>query len=489
MSLRRKGQTVSFVCRELEGHLATMIASKGFEVHLLECKATAEMSTAPGSPVSAVSEEWRADADETAVLIKRMGERANWMIVDHYGLDHRWETALRSVADRLMAIDDLANRQHDCDILLDQNLVADMESRYAGKVAVGCSLLLGPEYALLQAEYALVKKAQRTRQGQVKRIFAFFGGVDAHNSSEMALDAFLRVCEPDIHLDIVVGPGSRHAESLRVKASQHCNVHIHGALPSLAPLMAKSDIAIGAGGTTTWERLCLGLPALVVTVSDNQIPLTEELDRRGLVRWLGHEGSVCVESMASMLRELVEGGVNDAWRVRCAALVDGLGVERVCAGLLGEIALPVAARCVTLGDEELLLKWSNDPATRRSGFNPDPIPAEDHSLWLRRLLNAPERCRFCIVESADGVPLGQTRFELAQAGWEIHYSVAPAFRGHGLGFVVLDSALRWLRAKAGAGMAFGQVKSDNVPSRRVFEKLNFEADPETAGRLVFRRSN
>jgi len=167
---------------------------------------------------------------------------------------------------RIFAIDDLADRTHDCDQLLDQNLFADMHTRYASKVPEDCRLLLGPEYTLLQPIYAELHDRIPPREGPVRRILISFGGADRDNLTGRALAAFLSLNRPDIDVDVVISGSSLYIHGIREQVAGRDNIHLHSNLPTLAPLMARADLAIGAAGTTAWERVCLGLPGLVVTL-------------------------------------------------------------------------------------------------------------------------------------------------------------------------------------------------------------------------------
>lgn len=321
-ALQAQGGEVLFICREQPGHLCDLITERGFAVERL--------AAIPGGAAA----DWADDARETrAALEAGMSRKADWLIVDHYLLDRRWEGALRASADRLMVIDDLCNRPHDCDVLLDQNLVAGMHERYADKLPASCRQLIGPTYALLHPDYARLHAHVAPRRGAFRRILIFFGGADSANLTERALDAFLALGRPDIAVDIVIGASSRHGDTVRQKAGAHANISVHAGLPSLATLMSRADLAIGAGGSTHWERLCLGLPCLVVTLADNQRLISEELHRLGVIQLLGHHDEVDQLMITGALDRLIRQGLPQDWSLRCMAMVDGGGAERVRAAL------------------------------------------------------------------------------------------------------------------------------------------------------------
>lgn len=325
-SLKAQGAEVLFICREQPGHLCDLITGRGFSIERL-------------APVPDWGDtDWERDAEETRVALEAgMGRKADWLIVDHYLLDRRWESALRSSSHCMMVIDDLGNRLHDCDLLLDQNLVADMHERYAGKLPASCRQLIGPTYALLHPDYARLHEHVAPRRGAIRRILIFFGGADSANLTERALDAFLDLGRPEIEVDIVVGASNRNGEAVRQKAGAHANIHVHAGLPSLAALMSEADLAIGAGGSTHWERSCLGLPCLVVTLADNQRLISAELHRLEVIQLLGHHDEVNQLMITGALDRLIREGLPEEWSLRCMAMVDGGGTERVGTAMCQEI--------------------------------------------------------------------------------------------------------------------------------------------------------
>jgi UDP-2,4-diacetamido-2,4,6-trideoxy-beta-L-altropyranose hydrolase len=481
---------VYFVCREHDGHLCALVEERGFNVHRLLASNAAPQAENTPAHTTWLGAAWQEDSEQTRAAIESAGVKPDWLIVDHYAIDRRWESALRESVGRIMVIDDLADRYHDCDLLLDQNLVAQMHTRYANKVPTACGLLLGPEYALLQPIYAELHDRIPPREGPIQRILIFFGGADGDNLTGRTLAAFLRLDRPDIEVDVVIAVGSPYTDAIRQQAVGHGNIHLHSGLPTLAPLMTKADLAIGAGGATSWERLCLGLPTLVVTLAENQCPIADGLSQLGLIRWLGHQDAVDGATIAQELDKLIQRGLDADWSLRCLAAVDGNGISRVRTALTVREDTPLQARHARLTDEALLLEWANDPTTRRNAFSHEPIPAATHRCWFRDRLRNLDGSRLYIIETTDGVPLGQVRFERSGQAWEVHYALAPSFRGRGLGRPLLDAAMQKLRADNMRGaLIFGQVKGGNQPSRKVFESLGFEIQPDGGGGVaVYQRT-
>jgi UDP-2,4-diacetamido-2,4,6-trideoxy-beta-L-altropyranose hydrolase len=460
-ALREQGDTVSFVCREERGDLCDVIEREGIQVTRLERV-----------------QSWEADAEETRAAFEPEGERTDWLVVDHYRLDERWERALRDAARHILVIDDVADRKHDCDVLLDQNFVAGMQTRYDGKAPPSCRMLLGTQYALLQPEFARLHDTVRPRSGAVSRILISFGGADRFALARRSLSAFLSLNRDDVAVDVVAPENGDRAQTVRALASGRKNVFVHSDLPSLAPLMALADLAIGAGGSTSWERLCLGLPSLVVTIAENQRPIADALNDARLIRWVGHENEVDESSIASAIEELLEVGIDEEWSLRCLSAVDGRGRDRVRKALNTFEAGSLRVRAATAADEAILLEWANDPETRRNSFSRGPISSASHHEWFQARLGRPADCHIYIVETSVAIPVGQVRFERAGAAWETNYSLSRDFRGRGLGRVLMELGLLQLSEEVPRASVLARAKKSNVASCRVFESLGFDANPE-----------
>jgi UDP-2,4-diacetamido-2,4,6-trideoxy-beta-L-altropyranose hydrolase len=469
-ALRARGALVCFICRQRDGDLAAVIAMRGFQLVRLPPR---DDSATGGDPEAVLlGAAWSDDADETRGAIGELGWRPAWLVVDHYGIGWRWESALRPAVERIMVIDDLANRGHDCDLLLDQNLVADQDERYVGRVPTKCTTLLGPQFALLQSVYSDLHSRIPPRAGAIRRVLLYFGGEDRNCLTRRALDAALRACPADVALDVVL-TSNRNIETHSV--TDGTRVTFHHDVPSLATLISRADLSLGAAGTTSWERLCLGLPAVVITRAQNQRAIAAELHRRRLAIWLGDEEEVDGDKIEEALGGLIESGLDKTWSERCLDLVDGAGARRVCDTMLLGADDFLCARHARPSDEGLLLSWANDPGTRRIGFSPGHIQAETHKRWFGERLRNVDGCQLYVIETQHGTPVGQVRFERAGTEWETHYALGPAFRGRGLGRRLLSTALAQLRHEVGPTSVFGHVRRSNTPSMCIFEALGFAA--------------
>ena len=473
-ALRDVGVEVSFLCRDLPGNRISWIERQGFEVRTLRAPDPAEEISARMGESDLLGVPPERDIEESRQALAAHG-RPDWLVVDHYALGANWESAMRSNCARIMVIDDLADRRHDCDLLLDQNLVADIHARYQGLVPPSCRLALGPSYALLNSDYAEFQPRARVRSGPVRRLLVFFGGGDAENLTGRALVALKQSRREDLKIDVVVGGANPHLENLSRLAIEVRGTTLHVDLPSLAPLMLQADLALGAGGVTTWERCCLGLPAVVITLAANQVPIARELDARGAVVWFGDAATLDQETLTARLAEILSHDLEDQWSRYCRELVDGQGCSRIVAAMLAGRAMEIHLRDARATDEARLLTWANDPIVRENGFSRDCIDPAGHHSWFAARFADRANCRIYIAETSAGVPVGQVRLEYRDGAWLVGYSLDACFRGVGLGDRLLGGAIEEHVSRVGAGTFVGRVKQENHASCRVFASMGFSA--------------
>lgn len=292
--LRGKGSSVAFACRDLPGGLFDLL-----QAHRYPC-----VRLSPAAPGCGAQEE---DAIATLEAARKLfPDGLDWLVVDHYELDAIWERILRPHVSQLMVIDDLANRQHECDLLLDQNYYRDMDRRYRMLVPQQCVTLLGPAYVLLRPEFADVRKRLRLRDGTVRRILVFLGGSDPTNQTQKAVEALKLVDRPDIGVDVVVGAGNPNRDTIQALCNQLPNVAFHNQVSNMADLIHNADLGVGAGGATMWERCCLGLPTITVVFAANQERTTEDVAALGAIEYLGWSGQLRPEDYARAINGMIE---------------------------------------------------------------------------------------------------------------------------------------------------------------------------------------
>ncbi|MBJ6752197.1 UDP-2,4-diacetamido-2,4,6-trideoxy-beta-L-altropyranose hydrolase [Geomonas anaerohicana] len=296
-ALRERGCAVSFISRDLPGNISANVEAAGYAVFCIPV----EQNPTPDVPFAL---DVPADIARTAEIL-RQEQDVDWLVIDHYGVDESWETPLRPLVGKIMVIDDVANRRHDCDLLLDQNLYENMESRYDGLVPEHCTKFLGPRYALLRDEFVQARRSLRERDGSVKRILITFGGGDASNETAKALEAWRMIGRNDIAVDVVVGGANPHREQLQQLCAELPSVSYHCNVNNMAQMMAAADLAIGAGGSTTWERCFLGLPSITLIVADNQAATTTAVGHRGATLNLGWYEDISAADVAAAIRNVM----------------------------------------------------------------------------------------------------------------------------------------------------------------------------------------
>lgn len=301
--LKKENNDIYFVMRDLAGNLIELVEKAGFAVFILP--RVAKQTDLNGY------ENWltvkvATDAAETLSVVKEKLGTVDRVIVDSYAIDYRWESALREVAKEIMVIDDLANRRHDADILLDQNFYLDKDTRYNGLVPANCKLLLGPENALLREEFYTEKKRLRQRDVNIKNILVFYGGSDLTDETTKAIQALVLLrekCHADFTVTVVVGLSNARREKIKNLCQKYNYIKYLCQVNNMAELMNKTDLMLGAGGSTTWERLFLKVPALVTAVADNQVQGAIDCASAGIIDYLGLAADVTVDTIITAVKE------------------------------------------------------------------------------------------------------------------------------------------------------------------------------------------
>ncbi|MDB5764022.1 MAG: hypothetical protein JWQ21_3017 [Herminiimonas sp.] len=308
--LRARGADIRFVCRQLPRSFARLIRAHGHDVAMLAPARHAIVGSGGNEPRHAhwLGTGWEQDAQDMLACLADE-EDWDWIVVDHYAIDIRWESALRkSLGSKIMVIDDLADRMHDCDVLLDQNHYRNGPTRYVGLVSPACRLLLGSGYVLLRREFIEARATLRQRDGIIHRILIFLGGADPKNMTGRVTDLLRKTISPQVRIDVVVGAVNPHLEDIEVLCAPYQNISLHIQAANMAELVAVADIAIGACGSATWERCYLGLPSLVLVMADNQRQAAQDLADMGVIVNLGD-----AENMTDrMLTDAVNRLMNDA---------------------------------------------------------------------------------------------------------------------------------------------------------------------------------
>lgn len=337
-ALCQRGWACVFISRDHAGNNLPLIAKRGHRLLTLPSLPTASeiglgQSDTTLAHASWLGCTWEQDAADTIAVL--LGAWVDTLVVDHYALDWRWEREVQNVADKIIVIDDLADRVHDCDILLDQNL-GRTPADYSQMVPATCRLLIGPGYALLRPEFAQLRTTslQRSRH-PVRRVLVSLGGMDKDNVTCRVIEAVNTLPTTlDVHLTVVMGSHSPVLKQVCASAAASTvDTKVVVGATNMAELMTAADLAIGASGATTWERCCMGLPTVTIMAADNQRDVAEALASINATAVLDKNCSISQLSMT--IASLMGDQTALASMSRTVSLlVDGLGTERVADAVL-----------------------------------------------------------------------------------------------------------------------------------------------------------
>jgi len=459
-ALRKRGARVRFVSRSLPAYLSDMLESRSIEFAPLGSVA-AEAVAGDLAHSSWLGASQARDAQDSAAALA--DREWDWLVVDHYALDARWESAMRNAAGKIMAIDDIADRRHDCDVLLDQNYYLNMQTRYHGKVPEKCRLLLGPRYAVLREEFRELRARVKPRSGEVRRILMFFGGVDASNYTGLAIEALSGLDIKGVDVDVVIGAQHPHrAEIEQACATRGHACHVQTSL--MAELMAAADLAIGAGGSATWERCCLGLPVLSLCTAENQRRQIADAAEAGLIYSLSSDGDLTSALQLHIGSILGNEPLRKLISKTAMQEVDGLGVNRVATALgVDNIKIRIANE----RDSPKLFEWRNHQTIRAVSKNAAPIAWADHQLWFAKV--QADRNRVLLIGEIDNEPVGVVRFDKEGGTALASIYLVPECGFKGQGRNLLLSAEEWLKTHhADIKSIHAEVLGANAASQRLF---------------------
>lgn len=465
-ALQKQGVCCTFISRHLPVYLQDLIKSNGHSSVQLGVRCQpAPIDELPHAHFLGTSQS--QDAEQTEKNLEALFP--DWLIIDHYGIDQRWESAMRPFAKKILVIDDLADRDHDCDLLVDQNLYADMSTRYVERIPHSAKALLGVKYAILRPEFCDARERVKARKGKVQRLLVSFGGMDMLNYTLPILQMLADLKLNDCAVDVVIGaehPARAEVQSICKEQAYTCHIQTK----DMAKLLLSVDAAIGAGGSTSWERCCLGLPSLAFIVASNQKALTLHADQLGLLLAahadINDEYALSKE-IAGFLNANVE---RERMSQACLELIDARGVQRIVDQMnLADIQL----RAATLDDSQLLFEWRNHPSIRAISTNSAPIQWESHQQWFNKALQNVNRPIY-IAEYAD-VEVGVIRFDIDGAQAEVSLFLAPDLKGRGLGTqLLLQGEQQLIREHPQILKLVATVLSGNEASHRLFRRCGYQ---------------
>ncbi|WP_381511703.1 GNAT family N-acetyltransferase [Sphingorhabdus buctiana] len=387
------------------------------------------------------------------------------ILVDQYGWIKQWEIESAKSNMSLVVLDDL-------DVACNADLIVRPHgnTRVSGRGLV----LAGPSYAPLSPQVINLKSPQRKIPRSRLRLNICFGGADPTQELSKAIEAAASLNHMDI--DVLVGPGAQIEPKLldTVDRSTHIKLHQSPTQSKLVELMRSADLALGAGGVMLWERLHLGLPSLVISTAENQLPQVESMIAKGALVYLGHHSEVDVASIKRGILSLAEDKVlRKKLSVRGPKTVDGQGAWRLAAWIR---ALRLGFRDVEIEDAKDLLRWRTDERNWHYNWAGSEKPQmESHLTWLRKCLTDPD-CIFRIFMQADE-PVGVVRFDLSDGCTNAYLSIylVPAWHEKRIGLPLYFAAEKELRrSHPSVNRIVSKIHAENSASERLHRNAGFE---------------
>lgn len=326
--LAEKGHQCYFVCRMLGGNLIDMIIQKGFPAYALQEDKEPMINEQRLFHSHWLGVSQQIDIQETIAVLKNNEITPDWLIIDHYALDEEWEKLFSSVFKntKIFVIDDLADRNHQCDLLLDQNLDASSMKYVSRVIPTRTQVLVGVKFALLRPEFAIWrgKSLAYRKAPKLKEILLNLGGIDKDNITGQVLQILSKTeLAESLHITVVMGKTAPHINKIKeLSQALSLNIDVVVNVSNMAELMAKSDLAIGAAGSTSWERCCLGLPTLLFVLAENQKKVANILEYNGIAK------IVDLDNISNVLQNLTACDLHKMSE-KASSLIDGKGALRV----------------------------------------------------------------------------------------------------------------------------------------------------------------
>jgi len=474
--LRAYGYKVVFVCREYDGHSAGVINDSGFECLLLNAREDPRSEIEHLFDVDAQER----DAMEMVSVLKINNIEPALCVVDHYGFDRCWHKNARKYVETIMVIDDSAVHEHDCDLLLDQTYKRD-DSEYKSLVNNDAVIMCGSRYALLRNEFYLLRREaenfRKTGKG-IRRVLVSLGGGGNKNIVAVIIRGLEIAFEsPDVEIDLVIYSNSRYLSEVQalVNAS-HLKINMHIDCTEMARLILNADLAIGAAGTSSWERCCLGLPTLLLVVAENQRDILHKLSSENVVVSLGDVESIDHQDVAGNIQKLLLSPDKiQQMTANSFSVCDGLGVQRVVKNIAkpaSKDGLSVDLVRATADDSKIMYQWQCNFSTRKYARNARLPAWSEHQSWFKLKMNDPG-C-YLYMLSHDEKPSGVLRLDRMQEKntFEVSILIDPAQYGRGLAKL----SLKLIRLYHPEISIVAHVLSDNIASQKLFEDVGYQRE-------------
>jgi UDP-2,4-diacetamido-2,4,6-trideoxy-beta-L-altropyranose hydrolase len=451
-----------FFIKDLQGSLTEEIASSGHQVVILDY----------GNKFTSKQDfDQTLDAELIIEHLKIM--RPNLLIVDHYRIDIIWERKIKPYVEDVVVIDDYLNRPHDCSYFFNQNYFLG-ETLETSCINFKKGLFVGTRFALLGIEYLekrmeMLKLKKSSTTSNSLKCLVYFGGSDSENLILRMLNIVKKGLFPQIQFNMILGVNNRNSADVKIKSISQKNIAIHEHSKSLVSLLSESDIAIGSPGSTTWERMCLGIPSILISIADNQDSNLNYLSISGCIVSAGKIQDLTDEKIERSIKLLMNEKFLNEMKKKCLTLVDGYGAKRVAQIILPNLKKKYSLRSAQNYDIYMLYNWANEESVRENSLISDQISWERHAAWFAKKIYE-KNSKLYILE-VNLLPTGIVRFEYSQelSAAVISFSIDQAFRSRGYGKKILSMGMKKYDGKR----YVAYVKTCNEISIKIFESLNF----------------
>ncbi|MGY5617791.1 UDP-2,4-diacetamido-2,4,6-trideoxy-beta-L-altropyranose hydrolase [Vibrio cincinnatiensis] len=467
--LKLKGHDIAFACTPLEGDMRSFISERGFRVITLPAPKVIIISTHDADYESWLQKDVDVDAQDFLSSVSS----ADLVITDHYAIGEQWQERVKiALGCYLFAIDDLA-RRHFADLILDQTLGREATD-YADSKAI---VLYGTEFALLKPAFAGMRERalSRTLPSDKPKVLISMGGVDTPNATLKVLKA-LADGQVEAQFTVLLSPRAPYFQQVKDWCALRENVTHHEFVTDMAHLMLEHDLAIGAPGTTSWERACLGLPSIVIPLAQNQQLICTQL--------VEHKAAydVDIEDISARMVGEYQKSLKHWSEIKDAnfALCDGLGTRRVVLEietLLGEGREDIRLVRASQDDIALVYQWQCHSETRKYALIPHTPTWDEHHRWMSKKLLSVTDHYYIVVDRASLSKVGVVRLDRLHAGYYL-ISIFVDPQSYGKGFAY--KALCAIDAIHPDVMIQATVLQANVASQRLFKKAGYQqVDEET----------
>jgi len=454
---RKAGERSVFIMCMITPATKARLESEGFEVKVLNC--------IPGSA---------DDVEQTMLILKEVS--ASWIVLDGYHFDVAYQRSIKELGKKLLLIDDNGCASHYyADVVLNQNINAS-EKLYS-KREPNTSLLLGTRYTLLREEFLIWQGWKRQIPELAQNILVTLGGSDPENVTKKIYDAINQLEFNQLNV-IIIAANNQYSDQMKCLIEKSkVNIELKSNVEKMSDLMAWADIAVSAGGTSTWELAFMGLPMITIAIADNQRQIVEELSKDRAAVNAGWHKDITPSMIAENISELIcDPKKRSEMSQRSQALVDGNGADRVLKALRSvsssQTIDSLQLRRVQEGDEDFLWHLANDPDVRSASFSTIMIPWEDHIKWFRKQFNDPS-CIFFIA-TFENIPIGQVRFETKNGEATISVSLEKEYRKRNFGSEIIRISTQKIFDSTTTKKVHAYVKIDNTASVLAFQKAKYK---------------